>query len=81
MIKGKITITKTRDYIHFYYVAENNRLYLFAYKFTKGLYIYFHNGKSIGELSKYKNWERNPRVDKTVTKIPIYIKYMMKECA
>lgn len=81
MIKGKVTITKTRNHIHFYYMTENNRLYLFTNKFTKGLYTYFRNGKLIGELSKYKNGTRNPRADKTVTKIPMYIKYVMKECA
>lgn len=33
------------------------------------------------DISKYKNWGYDPRVDKTVTKIPMYIKYAMKECA
>lgn len=81
MIKGKIVVTKTKDRIHYYYIVENNRLYLFTDKFTKGLYAYFRDGKSVEEIKKHKTWRRNPRVDKTVTKIPVYIKYVMKECA
>ena len=81
MINGKIVVTKTKDRIHYYYIVENSRLYLFTDKFTKGLYTYFRDGKSVEEIKKYKTWGRNPRVDKTVTKIPAYIKYVMKECA
>lgn len=81
MIKGKIVVTKTKDRIHYYYIVENSRLYLFTDKFTKGLYTYFRDGKSVEEIKKHKTWGRNPRVDKTVTKIPAYIKYVLKECA
>lgn len=79
MIKGKIVVTKTQDRLFFYYVIENNRLYLFTDKYTKGLFIYFRRGRSVNELIEYRRWGRNPRIDKTVTKIPTYIKYVMKE--
>ena len=81
MIKGKIVITKIQNRIHFYYIIENSRLYLFTDKYTKGLFIYFRRGRSVNELVKYRRWGRNPRIDKTVAKIPAYIKYVMKESA
>lgn len=33
------------------------------------------------ELRQFKNWRKNPRLDKTIEKIPIYRTYVMREIA
>lgn len=56
-------------------------IYLFTQDYTKGVYDFFKNGKSTNELKQFKKWRRNPRLDKTIEKIPIYRAYVMREIA
>ena len=39
------------------------------------------HGRSANELRQFKNWRKNPRLDKTIEKIPIYRAYVMREIA
>ena len=80
MMKGKIVISKTTDYIHFYWTGSTfGKLYLFSQKFSKGVFDFFCHGRSVMEVRSFKQWNRNPRLDKTITKLPIYMKYAWKE--
>ncbi len=78
-MKNKISVTKSNDKIHFYLWSGGKRFYLFSQGFSKGVYEFFRNGRSEAELHNYKLWHKNPRLDKTIEKIPMYIRYVMKE--
>ncbi len=67
--------------LNFYLVKEGKVLYLFTQNYTKGVYDFFKNGRSANELRQFKKWRKNPRLDKTIEKIPIYRTYVMREIA
>lgn len=67
--------------LNFYLVTGGKTIYLFTQDYTKGVYDFFKNGKSTNELKQFKKWRRNPRLDKTIEKIPIYRTYVMREIA
>lgn len=50
-------------------------------QYTKGVYDYFRRGRSERELHEYKQWNKNPRLDKTIEKIPMYTQYVLREVA
>jgi hypothetical protein len=79
-MKGKIIIKKTPDMIHFYWTHHTiGKLYLFSQKFSKGVFDFFCPGRSITEVLNFRQWNRNPKLDKTITKLPLYMKYARKE--
>ena len=77
-MKNKITISKSNDMITFYLNSKGRSFYLFTQKFSKAVYEFFAPGRSENEIRNYKSWDKNPRLDKTITKIPVYIKYISK---
>lgn len=79
-MKNKITIQSRNNKISFYFHVSGKRLYLFSERFTKGVYEFFRKGRSESEIKSYSLWNRNPRLDKTITKIPLYTRYALK-CA
>lgn len=78
-MRNKIEITKKNDKIHFYLITGGKRHYMFSQSFSKGVYEFFRNGRSEAELYSYKLWHKNPRLDKTIEKIPMYIRYIIRE--
>ncbi len=80
-MKNKISVTKANNKLNFYLLSEGKRYYLFTQTFSKGVYQFFQNGRSESELHKYKLWHKNPRLDKTIEKIPLYTRYVLKEIA
>ena len=80
-MKNKISVTKANNKLNFYLLSEGKRYYLFTQSFSKGVYQFFQNGRSESELYKYKLWHKNPRLDKTIEKIPLYTRYVLKEAA
>lgn len=81
--KGGAEIAKSNDdcKLNFYLVTGGKTIYLFTQDYTKGVYNFFKNGKSTTELRQFKKWRKNPRLDKTIEKIPIYRTYVMREIA
>lgn len=77
-MKNRITISKSNDMITFYLNSKGRSFYLFTQKFSKAVYEFFTPGRSENEIRNYKSWDKNPRLDKTITKIPVYIKYISK---
>lgn len=57
----------------FYWEVHGKWIYLFRQRYTIAVYNLFKRGMRDYELRRYRNWERNPRVDKTIDKIPVYI--------
>ena len=78
-MKDRIEITKENNQIKFYLISEGQRLWLFTQKYSMSVYKYFRNGRSINEIMKCKAWEKGPRLDKTISRLPGMIKYVKKE--
>ena len=78
-MKSKIIVTKKNDKIHFFLQTNGGRFFLFSQSFSKGVYQFFCKGKSESEIQAFNKWNRNPRLDKTIEKIPFYTKYVRKE--
>ena len=78
-MKNKITVNKLNEKLHFYLISNGKRYYLFTQDFSKGVYQFFKSGRSESELHKYNLWRKNPRLDKTIEKIPMYMRYVLKE--
>ncbi len=68
MSKAKVIIAKRGGQIHFYLKRSEGTAYLFSQKYTKGVYDFFHCGRSDPELHKFHNWGQNPRLDHTIEK-------------
>lgn len=73
---NKITVSKANDMITFYLHSGGKRFFLFVQKYSKGVYDFFAGGRSESEIRNFKAWNKNPRLDKTISKIPLYVKYV-----
>ena len=80
-MQNKIIITKENRKLNFYLLSREQRLYLFTQDFSKGVYNFFRNGKTENQLRSYDKWNNNKRLDKTIEKIPMYVRYVLKEVA
>ena len=77
----RIFVTKANNVMSFYLKVNNMTVFLFCQPFSKGVYDYFMKGRSEAEVRAFKKWNQNPRLDKTISKIPMYIRYALKEGA
>ena len=77
-MKNKITVTKANDMITFYLHVGKRRVLRFGKKKRNGVYDFFAGGRSEDEIRNFRMWNRNPRLDKTITKIPLYTKYVLR---
>ena len=86
MKKNKIIVTKSqtaiseKETLSFYLTNEQGRFFLFHQEFSKGVWEFFKDGVAEAQLYKFK-WHTNERLDKTVMKIPMYIKFALREDA
>ena len=78
-MKSKIIITKKNSKINFFLQTAEGRFFLFSQNFSKGVWQFFSKGKSESEIQTFNKWNRNPRLDKTIEKIPLYTKYVRRE--
>ena len=78
-MKRKITVKKSADSLSFYLMTELSPVFLFTQRFSKGVYEYFRKGRSEAEIKAFKRWNRNPRLDKTIEKLPLYLHFAQKE--
>lgn len=81
MKKNKIIIKDRNKKMDFYLLSGRDRLYLFTQNYSKGVYNFFRNGRSESEIRHYNKWDKNPRLDKTIEKLPVYIQYVLCETA
>lgn len=65
--------------LHFYLEKKGKKVYLFTQSYNTAVAKEFTSGKTADELRRYHKWGRNPRVDKTIEKIPMYITYIKQE--
>ncbi len=81
MMKNKITVQTTGKTIRFYLHTAGKRFYLCSQKFTREVYEFFRQGRSENEVRSFHMWNRDLRLDKTITKLPMYIHYVLKYVA
>lgn len=78
-MKNRIIIESGRDCLNFYLVNKCGTYYMFTQKYTPGVYDYFRDGRAEREIRAFRNWRKNPRLDKTIEKLPMYVDYVMRE--
>lgn len=64
--------------LDFFWENRGKRMYLFRQRYNMTVYNLFCLGVRDYELRKYRNWNHNPRVDKTIKKIPVYMADAMR---
>ena len=78
-MKNKYIALKKDNMLNFYFIYAKKKYYLFTQEFSKGVYDYFRKGRAENEVRSFCKWGKNPRLDKTIEKIPMYVTYVMKE--
>ena len=65
---------------HSFYLCVNGQDYsLFSQEYRKGVNEYFSKGVSLKDSTNYAKTHKDSTLLKTMTKIPVYIKYIEKE--
>lgn len=62
--------------LNFYLEIKGKKNYLFTQRYSIAVAREFKLGKTADELRRFHKWGMNPRVDKTIEKIPMYIAYI-----
>ena len=63
----------------FFLVTASREYYLFSQDYRKGVNEYFSKGVCIDEATDFSKSHRDNAIRRTMTKIPMYIKYIEKE--
>ena len=53
--------------------------YLLSQPFSMGVWKYFKNGRAVSEIMAFRAWNKNPRLDKTIVRLPSMIRYIKRE--
>lgn len=69
------------DVLNFYWEKGDKKIWLFSQKYTQGVHEKFRNGLRDFDIRNFDKWKRNPRMDKTIDKIPVYVAYAEREIA
>lgn len=79
-MKARIFCEITSNGIHTFYLSIDGLKYcLFNQDYRKGVQEYFGRGVSINEAMKYSRSHNDSAVVRTMSKIPMYVKYIEKE--
>lgn len=71
--------TTDKDKQTFYLVSQDREYYLFTQKFHRGVKAFFHNKVLLRDTLDVSRSRHDTALIKTMTKLPIYIKYIEKE--
>lgn len=55
------------------------KFYLLSQPFSVGVWRYFKNGRAVSEIMAFRAWNKNPRLDKTIVRLPSVIRYIKRE--
>lgn len=80
-MKNTITVEKASGKLHFYLHTNSGQYYLCSQRSNQCVYDYFRKGRSENEVLSFHKWNQHPSLDKTISKLPVYIKYVRKEVA
>lgn len=64
--------------LEFSWDIRGKRMYLFRQRYTSAVHNLFGKGMRDYEIRRYRKWDYNPRVDKTIDKIPVYMADAMR---
>ena len=79
-MKATIYCEPTSKGVHsFYLVTSEAEYYMFSQDYRKGVHDYFSKGVRIDEATDFSKSHRDNAIRRTMTKIPMYIKYIEKE--
>lgn len=79
-MKSMIYCEPTKRGVHsFYLVMGGKKYYLFSQKYRKGVHRYFSKGVSVNQSIDYSKAHKDTALKKTMSKIPMYLKYIEKE--
>jgi len=79
MKKERIEVTKNNNRINFYLVFGDTRLWLFSQEYSMSVYEYFEKGRSVKEVLDHRYWRNNPRLAKTIERLPLMMDYVKKD--
>ena len=75
-----IYCTPTQQGVHsFYLITEGQKYYLFSQNYRKGVQEYFAKGVSLKESMDFAKNHKDSAIIRTMTKLPMYIRYIEKE--
>lgn len=77
-MKNRINVQRNNHNLDFYLRSNNGEFYLFSQDYSKGVYEYFKHGRSVNEIRKFNKWKKNPRLNKTIDRLPHQIQYVEK---
>ncbi len=63
----------------FYLRSADGKSYLLSQPFSMGVWKYFKNGRAVSEIMAFRAWNKNPRLDKTIVRLPSMIRYIKRE--
>ena len=79
-MKAKIYCECIEPGVHQFYIAiGGDDYFLFRQNFRKGVHSYFSNGVSLDQAMKYSKIHNDSALERTISKFPMYIKYVEKE--
>lgn len=67
--------------LNFYWQTGDKKIWLFSQKYNRSIHKAFMRGMRDFDIRNYNKWDRNPRLDKTIEKIPMYVAYASREIA
>ena len=66
--------------VHAFYMKNEGRIYyLFSQDYRKGVQDFYHRGVRLDESMDFSKAHKDAAIERTMSKIPIYIKYIEKE--
>lgn len=65
--------------MNFYLRSADGKSYLLSQSFSMGVWKYFKNGRAVSEIMAFRAWNKNPRLDKTIVRLPSMIRYIKRE--
>lgn len=79
-MKAMVYCEPTKRGVHsFYLVNEGRKYFLFNQNYRKGVHKYFNKGVLLSQAINYSKAHHDNALLRTMTKLPIYIKYIEKE--
>lgn len=79
-MKTKIYCKPSARGIHSFYLVFNGaEYYLFSQNYRKGVHRYFSGGVSLQDAMDYSKTKNDHAIINTMSKIPMYVKYIEKE--
>lgn len=79
-MKNMIYCEPTARGVHtFFLVVNGKEYYLFSQNYRKGVHAYYSKGVSLTQAVNYSKTHNDSALIRTMSKLPMYIKYVEKE--